>query len=160
MRLNLPKFSIAFLGLILLFAVITAGCMSSPQGPTPTTTATTPATPSPSSVETTVGMTNTTILPTTLPATTVVQTTAAPTFVTVTIQNFTFSPASVTVPLGSTVKWTNLDAAAHQISSDTQEFLGNPLSQGSSYSWTFIHRGTFPYHCAIHPSMKGTVTVT
>jgi plastocyanin len=163
MRPDLPGTGIAIPGIILLFAVIAAGCTSSPYGPTPATTTATPATPLPTIIETTVATTATTVPSTTAlttPATTVVQTTAPPTLVTITIQNFTFSPASVTVPLGSTVTWTNLDAAAHQISSDTHAFLGNPLSQGSSYSFTFMSRGTFPYHCAIHPSMKGTVTVT
>ena len=159
MRSNLARTGTAILGFILLFAVIAAGCMSSPEGQAPTTTPATPGTPPPTTVMTTVAMTATMVPATTVPATTVVQTTAAPVVVTVTIQNFTFSPANVTVPLGSTVIWTNLDPAVHQVSSDTQAFLGNPMSQGTSYSWTFIHRGTFPYHCAIHPSMKGTVTV-
>lgn len=160
MRSNLPTTGIAILGFILLFALIAAGCVSSPEGATPPPAGTTPPTLPPTLVTAVATTTPPSTTITTIPATTVVQTTAAPVFVTVTIQNYTFSPASVTVPVGSTVQWTNLDVAAHQVSSDSMAFLTPPLSQGSSYSWTFMHQGTFPYHCAIHPSMTGTVRVT
>jgi plastocyanin len=151
-------------GIVILLAVIAAGCTSS-YGPAPaatqttaaaTATATTPVTTPVTTLPTTVPSTTTL----TTPATTSVQTPAPPVLVTITIQNFTFDPASVTVPAGSTITWTNLDAAAHQIASDTQAFMGNPMSQGSIYSFTFMTPGTFPYHCAIHPFMKGTITVT
>jgi plastocyanin len=136
-------------------ALLLAGCAAqqTPAAtPVPTTVTTAPATPPPM-----------TTVATTPPAitTTVVQTTFVPPIsVTVTIQNYTFIPDSVTVPAGSTVYWTNLDPAAHQVLSDTHAFMGNPMSRNTSYSFTFNNRGTFPYHCAIHPTMKGTVTVT
>jgi plastocyanin len=84
----------------------------------------------------------------------------APPAAAVTIQNFAFSPASVTVPTGTTVTWTNRDSAPHQVGSDTGAFQGGALGTGASYSFTFTTPGTFPYHCVIHPSMHGTVTVT
>jgi plastocyanin len=152
------------IGAVLLLAVLIAGCTGPQYGPSPTPAQTTPVpTTLATSAQTTVGTTATTVTSTatqTTPAPTPVQTPAPPVFVAVTIQNFAFSPASVTVPVGSTVTWTNQDAAAHQIASDTQAFMGNPLGQGSIYSFTFMTRGTFPYHCVIHPSMHGTVTVT
>lgn len=83
------------------------------------------------------------------------QTSAKP----VTIQNFAFSPASMTVAKGATVTWTNQDSVPHQIASDTNAFGGPAISQGGTYSFTFNDTGTFPYHCTIHPSMKGTITV-
>ena len=148
----------AILGILLLAAIITAGCTSPSPGPTPVPTQPIqPPTPvttvRTTTVATTVGTTQTTAQ--------VTQTTLAPPPpVAITVQNFAFSPASVSVPAGTTVTWTNQDAATHQIASDTGAFMGNPIGQGSSYSFTFTTPGTFPYHCAIHPSMKGTITVT
>ncbi|MDD1665806.1 MAG: cupredoxin domain-containing protein [Methanomicrobiales archaeon] len=158
MSTNLPGTGIAILGTILIFAVIAGGCTGSPYGQAPTTTpvTTAPATPPPATGATPVATTVTTPPP----ITTTVQTTAAPVSAAITIQNFAFIPASVTVPAGSTITWTNLDAAAHQVGSDTMAFTGHPMSQNSSYTFTFTTRGTFPYHCVIHPSMKGTITVT
>lgn len=77
------------------------------------------------------------------------------------ITDFTFSPAAVTVKIGSTVTWTNNDAATHTITGDTGTTLdsGN-LATGQTYSMTFTTPGTYGYHCAIHPFMTGTVTVT
>ncbi len=80
---------------------------------------------------------------------------------TVTIQNFAFSPASITVARGTTVTWTNQDSSTHQIASDAPgQFSSGPLSKGASYSFRFDTPGTYPYICSIHPSMKATVTVT
>jgi plastocyanin len=78
----------------------------------------------------------------------------------VTIQNFAFTPASITVPKGTTVTWINQDSADHQIASDAQGFTSSSLPKGASYSFKFDTPGTYPYHCSIHPSMKGTVIVT
>jgi plastocyanin len=83
------------------------------------------------------------------------------------IQDFAFNPASITVAKGTTVTWVNQDAANHQIINDAQGsitqgalFSSNALQKGASYSFTFDTPGTYPYHCAIHPTMKATVTVT
>ncbi|MFA5004271.1 MAG: cupredoxin family copper-binding protein [Candidatus Saccharimonadales bacterium] len=80
----------------------------------------------------------------------------------VTIEGFAFSPADITVKKGSTVTWTNKDSATHTVTENdgqTGPDSGN-LANGKSYSFTFATTGTFKYHCAIHPSMTGTVTVT
>lgn len=83
----------------------------------------------------------------------------------VTIQDFAFGPASVTVKKGATVTWTNQDSAAHTVTQDTST-PGGPgmdsknLSNGETYSATFNTAGTFKYHCALHPNMTGSVTVT
>ncbi len=86
---------------------------------------------------------------------------AAATHAQVTIQNFAFSPSSISVQKGSTVTWTNRDNTAHTVTGNTS---GGPASghiqPGKSYSFTFNSAGTFPYHCAIHPEMTGKVTVT
>ena len=73
------------------------------------------------------------------------------------IQNFAFSPASITIKQGTTVTWTNLDSAPHQIKADT--FNSRLLSQGQSFSFTFNTTGTFNYICAIHPMMTGQIVV-
>lgn len=81
---------------------------------------------------------------------------------TVTIANFAFSPADITVKKGTTVTWTNKDSAAHTVT-ETDGKAGpasSDLPQGKSYSFTYDTVGTFAYHCSIHPDMIGTVTVT
>lgn len=82
------------------------------------------------------------------------------------IKNFSFDPAAISVEKGTAVTWTNKDSAEHQIASDPYpshtvlpELFSAPLSQNQSYSFTFNKTGVFSYHCQIHPSMKGTVTV-
>lgn len=80
----------------------------------------------------------------------------------VTIQNFAFAPANITVKKGTTVTWTNKDSAAHTVT-ETDSQAGpdsGDLNTGKSYSFTYTAVGTFKYHCAIHPDMVGTVTVT
>lgn len=77
----------------------------------------------------------------------------------VNIQNFSFSPATLTVAVGTKVTWLNEDAAAHTVTSDNGSFGSSPLNQGDSYGFTFAKAGTYNYHCSIHPSMEGTVIV-
>lgn len=79
----------------------------------------------------------------------------------VSIKNFSFSPATLDIPAGTQVTWTNNDNVAHTVTSDTGSVLSSTtLSAGQSYSFTFPKAGVFSYHCALHPSMKGTVVVT
>ncbi len=79
----------------------------------------------------------------------------------VSISGFQFSPSSLTVKAGTTVIWTNKDATTHTVTSDNSAFTssGN-LANNDTYSFMFSTAGSFPYHCAIHPSMKGTIVVT
>ncbi len=79
----------------------------------------------------------------------------------VTIQNFAFSPKTLTVAPGTTIMWTNKDSAPHTVTSDSGSTLASgDLSQGKSYTHTFTKAGTYAYHCAIHPFMHGTVIVS
>lgn len=73
------------------------------------------------------------------------------------IQNFAFSPATLTVKKGATITWTNNDSAPHQIKSAT--FNSDQLNKGQTFSFTFNTAGTFDYSCAIHPSMLGKIIV-
>ena len=76
-----------------------------------------------------------------------------------TIENFAFSPATITVAIGTTITWTNQDSAAHTVTSDSGVFDSGSISQGKTFSYTFNEKGSFNYHCTFHPNMKGTVIV-
>ena len=77
-----------------------------------------------------------------------------------TIKGYAFAPAALTVPAGTTVTWTNQDAAPHTVTSEGSGPLDSPnLQKGDSWSFTFTTPGTYAYYCAVHPDMKGTVTV-
>ncbi|MBV8982821.1 MAG: cupredoxin family copper-binding protein [Acidimicrobiia bacterium] len=78
----------------------------------------------------------------------------------VSIQNFSFQPHDVTVNVGDTVTWTMRDAnTQHTVTADDNSFSSSALSVGQTFSHTFSQAGTFTYHCNIHPSMTGSVTV-
>lgn len=78
----------------------------------------------------------------------------------VAIVSFAFSPASVTVKAGTTVKWTNKDGAPHSIVSSDGKFTASAvLSNGGSYQFKFDKPGTYNYACGLHPSMSGQIIV-
>jgi plastocyanin len=78
----------------------------------------------------------------------------------VSIDNFTFTPASLTVKAGTTVTWTNKDDIPHGIASDDNAFKkSKALDTDDSFSYTFTTPGTFKYFCYIHPHMVGTIVV-
>lgn len=83
----------------------------------------------------------------------------------ITIKDFAFSPAALTVKAGTTVTWTNHDSVSHSIKSDgfnsgmSDEFNSDILKTGDSFNLIFTNVGTYAYICGIHPSMKGTVIV-
>jgi len=132
MKHNLNSFHWATVLVVLVISITAAGCTGNQQSSGPITT---PQTPIPGSN-------------------------------TVAIQNFAFSPLTMTISPGTTVTWINQDSAEHQILNDASGsnaggaiFNSPVLPQGVSYSFTFNTPGTYPYHCSIHPSMKGTITV-
>jgi plastocyanin len=77
----------------------------------------------------------------------------------VNIANFAFSPAVITVRVGTAVTWTDMDQDAHTVA-----ITGAPVSQALQNADTFTHTfgqaGSFSYICTIHPLMKGMVIVT
>ena len=79
----------------------------------------------------------------------------------ISIKNFSFNPAAVSVPVGTTVVWTNeeTDGSVHSVSSDTGLF-SQDLEAGQQFSWTFDQPGSFSFHCRFHTFMTGTITVT
>jgi plastocyanin len=78
----------------------------------------------------------------------------------VSIKGFAFNPGDLTVKAGDKVTWTNEDSTKHKIKSADGSFDSDALSQGNTFDHVFSTAGTFAYICGIHPSMKGTITVT
>jgi LPXTG-motif cell wall-anchored protein len=77
----------------------------------------------------------------------------------VTISDFKFAPASITIHVGDTVTWTNDGPSAHTATANNGSFTTGVLQKGHSGSHTFTTAGTFTYICQIHPFMHGTVVV-
>jgi plastocyanin len=75
------------------------------------------------------------------------------------IDNFSFSPATITVPAGTTVRWTNRDDIPHTVVEDREAFKSKALDTDEQYSYTFTKSGTYGYFCSIHPKMTGKVIV-
>jgi plastocyanin len=75
------------------------------------------------------------------------------------IDNFSFSPAELTVAVGATVTWTNHDDIPHTVASDTKLFKSKVLDTDEKFSYTFSKPGTYAYFCSLHPKMTGKVVV-
>jgi plastocyanin len=80
----------------------------------------------------------------------------------VTIKNFAFGPASITLKVGSTVTWTNGDKDQHTVTSQNSAgpLRSAIINSGETYKYTFTKTGRYAYRCTIHPFMTGTVVVT
>ena len=78
----------------------------------------------------------------------------------VSIDNFAFAPATLTVPVGSTVTWTNKDEEPHTVVANDGSFHSPGMGSQATFSYTFAKPGTFDYVCSIHPYMHATVVVT
>lgn len=78
----------------------------------------------------------------------------------VTIVDFAFQPMAVSVPAGSTVRWSNTGGAPHTVTAFNGAFDSGTINPGGGFSTTFSAPGTYMYHCTIHPNMVGTVNVT
>lgn len=82
----------------------------------------------------------------------------------VTIQNFEFTPANLTIMAGDTVVWTNLDGFQHTVTSGTPGhqsgvFNSGTISNGGTFERTFTVPGVYAYFCSFHTEMTGTITV-
>jgi amicyanin len=75
------------------------------------------------------------------------------------IDNFTFTPETITVPAGTQVTWTNHDDIPHNIVSEDKSIKSKVLDTDEKFSFTFTSPGTYSYFCSIHPKMKGKVVV-
>jgi plastocyanin len=79
--------------------------------------------------------------------------------VAVKIDNFSFSPASITIPVGATVRWTNRDDIPHTVVSDDKAFKSKVLDTDEEFTYTFTKPGTYGYFCSIHPKMTAKIVV-
>ena len=77
----------------------------------------------------------------------------------VVVDNFAFTPATVTVPVGTTVTWTNHDDIPHNVVHTERKFKSPVLDTDEKFSHTFDVAGTYKYYCSIHPRMTGQVVV-
>ena len=78
----------------------------------------------------------------------------------VAIDNFTFGPKELTVPVGTTVKWTNRDDIPHTVvETGSRVFRSKALDTDDTFSYTFANAGTFTYFCSLHPQMTGKIIV-
>lgn len=75
------------------------------------------------------------------------------------MKNFNFAPMMVTVHVGDTVTWKNLDEEPHTITSLDGLFRSGALDEGESFKFKFTKPGTFKYTCSIHPKMQAMVVV-
>ena len=80
--------------------------------------------------------------------------------VSVAIADFAFNPADITATVGQTITFTNNDSAPHTATLDDDSCGTGNLNNGDSGGLTFTAAGTYPFHCAVHPTMKGSITVS
>ena len=75
------------------------------------------------------------------------------------IKGFAYAPQTLTVPVGTTVNWKNLDDEPHTVRGADEQIRSNALDQNETYSVKFDKPGTYKYGCSIHPKMSGTIVV-
>jgi plastocyanin len=75
------------------------------------------------------------------------------------IDNFSFGPQALTVPVGTTVTWTNRDDIPHTVVSTDGLFKSKVQDTDEKFSYTFTKAGTYPYFCSVHPKMTGKIVV-
>jgi plastocyanin len=85
--------------------------------------------------------------------------------VAVSIVSGAFRDKQISVPVGTTVVWTNTASGSHTVTADDGSFSSGTLGPGGTFSFTFTAAGTFPYYCGFHggpngAGMSGVVTVT
>jgi plastocyanin len=78
---------------------------------------------------------------------------------TVKIDNFNFTPQTLTVRAGTTVLWVNQDDVPHTVTSNDKKFKSRVLDTDERFSYTFSVPGTYNYYCSVHPHMTGKVIV-
>ena len=75
------------------------------------------------------------------------------------IDNFSFGPQTVTIPVGATVTWTNRDDIPHTVVSTDGVFKSKVRDTDEKFSYTFTKAGTYSYFCSVHPKMTGQIVV-
>ena len=137
-RIEMFSLRLAAVSVVLMFAIACgAGYSSPPTSPSPTPSPAPSPTPAPGG-----------------PASSVAIPAGA-----ATLGKGAYSPDDLTVDVGTTVTWTNTDSVAHTSTSDVTGWNSGEVAPGGQFSVAFQTAGTFPYHCAIHPGMVGTIVV-
>jgi plastocyanin len=77
----------------------------------------------------------------------------------VNIDNFSFSPATITVKAGTAITWTNRDDIPHTVVADDKSFKSKVLDTGEKFTFTPTKPGTYGYFCSIHPKMTAKLVV-
>jgi plastocyanin len=77
----------------------------------------------------------------------------------VTIDNFSFAPATLTVAAGTQVTWTNRDDIPHTVVNTDKVFKSKVLDSEEKFAFTLDKPGTYQYFCSLHPKMTGTIVV-
>ena len=80
--------------------------------------------------------------------------------VSVAAKDFAFNPAAIMAKVGQTITFTNGDSAPHTATLDDGSCTTPNIASGSSDGLLFTTAGTYPFHCKVHPNMKGTITVS
>ena len=75
------------------------------------------------------------------------------------IQDFSFTPPTFSVSVGTRVSWTNGGPSNHTVTANDGSFDSGTIQRNGSFSFTFTKAGTFAYHCSLHPTMTATITV-
>ena len=75
------------------------------------------------------------------------------------IDNFTFTPDTAEIAVGTTVTWTNEDDIPHTVTEAERSFKSHALDTGDTFSFTFTVPGTYGYFCSLHPHMTGSIVV-
>lgn len=133
--------------IILICALVVSGCSSS-TAPTPTP-AITPTPVTMPQTGTLANNTNTNISDKGLGN--------SANIIDVTIKGFAFHPATTTISIGDTIRWTNMDSVNHDLKGDT--FDSGMVSPNTTFEFTFTKAGTYNYICSTHPSMQGQIVV-
>jgi plastocyanin len=79
---------------------------------------------------------------------------------TVSIKSTAFAPKNVTIAGGDTVTWKNVDTVNHQVVANSGAFASGQIAPNRIYAKRLDTPGTYGYHDALHPVLKGTVKVT
>jgi plastocyanin len=74
------------------------------------------------------------------------------------INHFAYHPPTLTIAKGATVTFANSSEVTHTATRDGG-FDTGLIKPGKSVAVRFKQKGTFAYHCEIHPLMHGKIVV-
>jgi len=84
---------------------------------------------------------------------------ATPSTAEISIEDFAFTPAAISVEPGTTVKWLNRDEVPHTVVATSLAFRSNALDADESYEHQINEVGVINYFCSLHPHMTGKIIV-